>query len=105
MHLDKHQNSYNSETVRLRFLILAFFAPIYLHGKKLALNTTMVTTYAGIYIKRNIIATLLTFSVGELLYVAGYTVLGTAIIGMFVMFAGLCSVYAAAIFEKSRNPG
>ena len=103
MNQDKHQNLYNSEHARLRILVLAFFAPIYLHKEKLTLNTTMVSTYAGIYIKRNLIAALLTFTCGELLDMAGFTILGTVIIGMFVVFAGLCSVFLAARFDKNRN--
>ena len=103
MNQDMHQSTYNSENGRLRMIVLGFFAPIYFCGEKLALNTAMVTTYAGIYIKRNIIAALLTFIAGELLYLVGYTLLGTVMTGMFVMFAGLCSVYFAALFEKNRN--
>jgi len=84
-------------------LVLAFFAPIYFYEEKLSLKTAMVSTYSGIYIKRNIIAALLTFTGGELLDIAGYTLVGTVMIGMFVVFTGLCSVYLAAIFEKNHN--
>ena len=103
MNQDKHLNRYNSETAKLRILALAFFAPIYFSDGKFSLNTAMVSTYASIYMKRNIIAAMLTFTGGELVDKAGFTLLGTVILGMFVVFAGLCSVYTAAMFEKNRN--
>jgi hypothetical protein len=103
MNHDTHQNLYNRNNASLRLLVLAFFAPIYFYSEKLTVNTAMVSTYAGTYIKRNIIAALLTFTGGDLLYATGYTILGTLLTGMFVMFTGLCSVYLAAMFEKNRN--
>ena len=60
MNQGKSERACNGEATRLRMLVLAFFAPVYLVRQKLELNIAMVTTYAGIYLKRNSVAAVLT---------------------------------------------
>lgn len=65
----------------------------------------MFSTYAGIYMKRNIVAAVMAYTVGELFNSFEYTLLGTAMIALFVVFSGLCGVYLAALFDKHRDHG
>lgn len=84
-------------------LVLAYFFPIYLSGGKAEINTTMVSIYAARYMLRNSIAALLTFVSGELLLQEGQVILGEAFTGLFVIFAGLCSVYLVALVDAKRK--
>lgn len=98
-----HQKSDNADNTTLLSLLLAFFAPVYYKNGNFELQTTMVSTYAGIYIKRNCIATLVSLLAGLSLVKAGYSIPGTMITGCFVVFASLCVVFLAAIYEKKRG--
>jgi len=99
-----NSNYYNQRNnTGLLNLLLAYFFPIYLSGGKAEINTTMVSIYASRYMLRNSIATLLTFVSGELLLQEGQVILGEAFTGLFVIFAGLCSVYLVALVDAKRK--
>jgi len=102
MHQFDSQKTCCAENASLLCLLLAFFAPVYYRHGNFELKTAMVSSYAGIYIKRNSIATLITSSCGLLLIKAEYAIPGTVITGCFVVFASLCVVFLAAIYDKKR---
>jgi hypothetical protein len=97
------QNHLDRMNSGLLSLILAYFFPVYISGGKAAIDTAMVSVYASIYIKRNCIGALAAFTAGELLIAAGYSILGESVTGLFVVFAGLCSVCLAAMVDAYRN--
>jgi len=103
MYQSSYQKTCRAENASLLSLLLAFFAPIYYNNGNFVLKTAMVSNYASVYIKRNSIATLVTFICGLLLIKAEYSIPGTMLTGCFVVFASLCVVFLAAITEKHRN--
>lgn len=85
-------------------LILAFFAPFNVNSGKAVMNCNMIPTYAALYMIRNGIAALATCLLGAILSKSGFTVTGTIIIGLFVVFAGGFSAFLAAAVDSYRNP-
>jgi hypothetical protein len=98
------QNQHERMNAGLLSLLLAYFVPVYFRGGKTDINTTMVSTYASLYMKRNSIAALISFAAGELLIAAGHSILGESITGLFVVFIGLCGVFLVAMLDTYRKP-
>lgn len=103
MHHGQPHNGYHSENISLRLLLLGFFAPVYARERKFAVKSEMMLDYAAIYMKRNLIAALFSFGIGEYLYIKEYALLGAMMSGMFILFSGLCSICLVALLEKNRK--
>lgn len=84
-------------------LILAYFFPVYFRNGEAEINTDMVSMYASTYMKRNSVAALTLFAVGEVLNAADCTILCGSVTCLFVVFAGFCGIFLAALFDANRN--
>ncbi len=103
MYPSRQQQTTCAENASLLCLLLAFFVPVYYKNGSFVLKEAMVSTYAGLYIKRNSIATLITLLSGLSLIKAEISIPGTMLTGCFVVFASLSVVYLAAMFENNRK--
>ncbi|MEJ2361295.1 MAG: hypothetical protein P8Z75_07690 [Gammaproteobacteria bacterium] len=104
MNRESNLSGNQRENASFTNLILAFFTPLDIDTGKRVINSAMISAYAALYMIRNGIAALTTCAVGALLMQAGYTLAGTLVIGLFVLFAGLFSAFLAATVDGYRNP-
>lgn len=105
MQQTNHINDNRRANVSFLSLLLAFFTPFEIDNRKAVIKPAMISAYAALYAIRNGIAALVTCAVGAVLIKAGFTISGTIVIGLFVVFAGLFSAFLAATVGAYRNTG